>query len=46
MRTLLLFVCATYIRVLLFVNIPFVANCAFNTIPTERLQKYKAKFSS
>jgi len=37
----LLPVCATYIWVLFFVNIPFVVNRTFNTTPKERLQQYK-----
>jgi len=36
--TLLLLVRATCIRVLFFAHIPLVVNCAFNAVPTDRLQ--------
>jgi len=39
MLTLLLLVRTTYIWVLFFTHIPFVVNCTFNTMPTERLQQ-------
>jgi len=38
--TVLLLVCATYIRVLFFTHIPFVVNRTMNATPTERLQHH------
>jgi len=45
MITLLLFVHATYIRVLFFAHIPFMVNRTLNATPTERLQQHPLLFT-